>query len=182
MFGRKKAVEVLEVPASRVVTAELPDEEYQRYVETCKELGLERSPAFVLEKIRQVLITSSIRQYDPRQVAAYLAKKLDNWAWTPLRPEDCRAVVKVVEDRGNRWWWWCVGDENLAVFSTTQYALPVPLPVLETARRIAVEVPEALFFVSGRRLADPFLLVTSAGAASEGFIVERWDEPGYRER
>jgi hypothetical protein len=63
------------------------------------------------------------------------------------------------------------------------YSKPIPYPVLLTVKAIRDAFPAARFFVSdemhAERIPDPFLLVE---IGSEQFIVERWDEPSFRER
>lgn len=66
------------------------------------------------------------------------------------------------------------------------YDKPVPMPVLLTVKAIRTKHPDARFYVSDELheqeaapIRDPFLMVVLGGVH---MIVERWDEPNYRER
>lgn len=65
------------------------------------------------------------------------------------------------------------------------YDHPVPYPVLLTVDRLQERFGDEIsFYVSDYEapIPDPFLLVVlSRGGADGQFIVERWDEPGFRE-
>lgn len=65
--------------------------------------------------------------------------------------------------------------------SAALYIHPIPLPVLLTVKKIDAEFPDALFFASDYEVhkPDPFLAVTLP-LVKELFIIERWDEPGFR--
>lgn len=63
----------------------------------------------------------------------------------------------------------------------TVYAHSIPLPVLLTMKTIVSQFPDAQFYASDYEVQrpDPFLAVTLPGV-EDLFIIERWDEPGFR--
>ena len=104
-----------------------------------------------------------------------------------------RYLDRVVEEKRNhRWdsldWYWRPVNAAAAGYrahapkhvSPDVYDKPIPLPVMLTIQRIKSRFPAAKFFVSDiREVSDPFLAVTVEGSDSF-FVVERWDEPGFR--
>jgi|SRR5262252_6146719 len=67
------------------------------------------------------------------------------------------------------------------VESGSVYGHSVPYPVLLTVKSIVDRLPDVQFFVTDYAVAtpDPFLAV-SRPSIDDMFIIERWDEPGFR--
>lgn len=60
-----------------------------------------------------------------------------------------------------------------------RYTQAIPSPVIDTMIWVKEEFPSATFSISEvKRYPDPFLMVTLHGRE---YIIEKWDEPGYRE-
>jgi hypothetical protein len=119
-----------------------------------------------------------IQVFDSLKVWAYLdneVAKLNEkphtyahaWRWVGLRKSD------VVE----------VSPYSNALVGVLPYSKPIPFPVLLTAEklidkfgtRVCLEVSD-IYTVPK---ADPFLSVRATGSPKR-FIIERWDEPGFR--
>ena len=117
-----------------------------------------------------------LRRYEGAQVRAFLTYQYGrkDWCFRPLREADRREHAQ----------WW---DEDLSRGAIQTglrvYAKPIPMPVLLTIDRIVERFPSAKFYVSDERrpsdVSDPFLLIL---IDEEEYIIERWDEPNYRER
>ena len=79
---------------------------------------------------------------------------------------------------------WIMHGTRDVKFSDQPYRAAVPLPVLLTVEKIQKAVPEVFFYVSAPKVMagdpDPFLMVTGRGVGV--CVVERWDEPGFREK
>lgn len=119
--------------------------------------------------------------------------KAATWGWRPLR-----AVDKHPQPEGDgvmmmgEWGSYRGSTKNNAIWADwhiATYAKPLPLPVLLTAKEVVTAFPSAKCFISDdmsresyqaglRPVLDPFLLVV---IEDERFIIERWDEPSYRE-
>lgn len=155
-----------------------------QYRELVHELGVAQ-PGLEKEAALSYFRERGTRLYDGRKVHAFLddqygPERIDepghlwvvaSWIWRPLREKDRVPRTGVTHRR------------NGAVASDLQtYQKPLPLPVLVTVREVAAKFPAARFYVSDEYRADevrdPFLMVVLGG---EQFIIERWDEPGYRE-
>lgn len=165
------------IPKSYEAHPDLNGDELEEYLKVATALGLSSQGAVASERLRHVIKRGNFHIFDRVQVAEYLNEKLgkDQWEWAGLRPCD-------VEEFSDSNWFSHHGDHRIP-FSHRQYSANVPLPVLLTVQRIAEEVPEARFYISNRRenpWADPFLMVTTKNSSS--FIIERWDEPSFRER
>jgi hypothetical protein len=60
------------------------------------------------------------------------------------------------------------------------YNKPIPMAVMVTMARIEALFPETRFYVSDLQdMKDPFLAVSVEGSDTF-FVIERWDEPGFR--
>jgi hypothetical protein len=166
----KSALSPFVVPrAIGVVKPELDGETRDEYLRVAAAIGLTESPAVQAERMRVVLQSENIRCYDDAQVHRFLDHKLGKgkWVWSPLRASD-------LEHR--RGW----QDGAGVRFGSSIYSDKVPLPVLLTIEKIHASCPDAHFYVSSNQTdEDPFLYVT---AGVRGYIVERWDEPNFRER
>lgn len=160
---------------SSLGAAEDIDAEYAALV---AELGV-NSAAVDLETFKALVPRAGLRIYNRPEVQEYLHCKYSvpvgnvtgyvHWGWRPLRAVD-RGVGKATR------------SENGVVQRGAEiYAKPIPFPVLLTVKAVRDACPSAQFFVSdemqAEKIPDPFLLVVVAG---EEFVIERWDEPGFR--
>jgi hypothetical protein len=163
-----------DIPARTPVKADLKSEELAEYCAVAERIGVKNS-ALIEERLRRFLEDENIHEFDEWQVVSFLNHKLgkDNWHWRGIRQCD------VDELPGS----WSMTVHNQKIyFSNKVYGDAIPLPVLLTIEKIQNAVPDVYFYVSTAGLPDedPFLLVTSRGIGS--YIVERWDEPDFRER
>jgi hypothetical protein len=170
-------VEVKNVPPKKEpIEMEVGVDDLAEYMKVAKELGLEDQPALLEERLGRFLEDEGIHAYDDEAVVKYLNKEfgVGQWEWKGLRKVD----AELFSD-GN--WHQNIGDHQID-FSHRLYAEPVPLPVLLTVKKIADKFPSVNFFISDpkEKEGDPFLLVTNKDMT--GFIVERWNEPGFREK
>jgi hypothetical protein len=187
MFGRKKmdttvAVEppppqAPEEPTPHKLAGAMEAEFMEQYIALADSIGFTPT-ASSLEKLKMVLSGEGIEVYNYTAVSKYLDSKhpceersdFGGWSWVPLRGDDMNKNFM-----GSNW-------QNRAIDNTRVYQEAVPLPVLMTVKKILDRVPEAVFFVSSQRRqrphGDPFLMVAVPG--SQGYVVERWDEPGFR--
>jgi len=110
-------------------------------------------------KLRQFLAENGICVYDEKRVHRYMdsiTPSYKTWGWHRLEHREDEAS------------------------SNGCYTKPIPLPVLMTVAKIREAFPEARFWVTDIAeipKGDPFL---SVGVGEERFIIERWDEPGFR--
>jgi hypothetical protein len=157
------------------------DPELAEHARIARKLGLAKLPAEVVDaELRQALIELGITCYELGAVQEYLdqvcARKNDEdrsagwagasyaWRWYGVRMGDTQAATKLGHG---------VSD---------QYAEEIPLPVAMTMDQIAERTnPDNVTFLVAAvtRYPDPFLGVQAKGG-TEIFIVERWDEPGFR--
>ena len=166
---KQKQEEEPEIPSQFLPQAELGSSR-DEYLRVASAVGLAESPALRFECLRQFIQSENIRCFNSDQVHTFLDKKMGKgkWEWAPLRQSD-------LEHRKG----WRDGDE--VPFGTKIYTEAVPLPVLLTMEKIQAALPDAHFYVSHNSdpNEDPFLYVT---VGVNGYIVERWDEPDFRER
>ena len=126
--------------------------------------------------LRRTLYAEGIPIYPLDAVASWLQAHVsegETWGWFPLRNTD---YVFMLE--GNRRG---LASQNGSL-RRAQYEKPVPLPVLLTVDRLTTQLPGDLrFFVSDTaKYQDPFLAVMERASMQEFYIIERWDEPGFR--
>ena len=164
--------------AKAVREPKIQDEERLEYIRVCQEVGYECGD-LVNEKLVAFLHEENIHIFDMDQVVPYLNEKLGaDWQWRGLRQVD----VDHMGATGN----WRVtgraGGRRDVYFANRPYRGAVPLPVLLTIKKVQEAVPEVFFYISAPKNndGDPFLLVTSQWTRS--FIIERWNEPNFRER
>lgn len=132
-----------------------------RHAELATKLGIR--PAYVGERLVDFLKAEAIQIYDRVKVEAYLTKQ-GTWGWHALREVD-----KTVQNGS-------VG----AVWP--MYQELVPWEVLTTVERIVAKFPNAQFLVAAlKKDPDPFLGVLLRGDDDSFHIIERWDEPGFRQ-
>ena len=149
-------------------TAPKPDAP-DAYIALATELGIE-SAAVDEQRLREAICELGLMVYDYDKVDAWLTRKANEksggtryrWTWKGLRPKDAAALPVTLQ-------WAAPADP---------YAHAVPM------QKLSKEVDNALFFVSDYEavVPDPFLSVTTPAmyAANKQFVVERWDEPGFR--
>lgn len=128
-----------------------------------------------------------IRVYDRAQVAKYLTKQYGKpkrsdwdgwsgtWGWRPLRDRDGSNNFFRSFERYH--------DNDQILLGARAYSKPVPIPVMLMVKELIAKYPYAAFYVSDEYTAppvpDPFLMVTFEANV---YIIERWDEPNYKER
>lgn len=124
---------------------------------------------------RRFLAAEGICVFETEKVFAYLLK---------IRPEGKEIIFHRVNASGFMQLMKYVGLTPLMTalsdLARTCYAKPIPEPVLMTMATIRERYPRADFFVSDFvdvPKGDPFLAVRYA---DQFFIIERWDEPGFR--
>lgn len=139
----------------------------------------------------EVLKEEGIRVYDTRSVEAYLDRKahgrgptlrLKTWNWFPLRPRDREALTardNRRREKRSRFQW----TESMGTFAPDIYWEILPLPVLMTVDRIVERLgDEVSFYVAAIvDVPDPFLAVRMKADPDTLLVIERWDEPGFRE-
>jgi hypothetical protein len=154
----------------------LDAEEMAEYIRVSAEVGIDCCTDLTREKLLACLREENVHIFDNAQVIAYLDEKLGNdWEWRGLRTVD-------VEHLGTTGAWHTTGKPREVYFARQPYRGAVPLPVLLTVQKIQRAVPEVYFYVSAPKGndGDPFLCVTNRWLGS--YIIERWDEPNFRER
>lgn len=193
------ATAVAEPESSPITPLVIERDVLTQHAALAAKLGL-HSPA--MQEIKRsefetFLRDSGLRLYDEKQVAVYLTSKYGvekkasddslspTWGWRPAREVDSE----------NRQF----GFTGRWVFSSGRSSIPngqihtdvmwyqklIPIPVLLTIERVVDKFPEDVgLFISDefdpRELVkDPFLMVVYLG---KHYIIERWDEPNYRER
>lgn len=141
-------------------------------------------------ELAEFLQEENIRVYDLRSVESYLDRKchgrglrlrLATWYWRPLRAVDLqfiRGADVAVKPRRSRFQW----TDSMGRFDHRVYTEIIPLPVLITVDRITERLGESVsFYVAAiEEIPDPFLGVRLKSDPDEMFVIERWDEPGFR--
>jgi hypothetical protein len=162
------------IPTRGPVGVDLSTNELTEYIAVADRIGI-KSGAVIQERLRHCLRDENIHQYNNRQVVEFLNEKLgkDKWHWRGMRQCDV--------DELSDGWGMTINGQRIS-FSDNVYDDKIPLPVLLTIEKIQKVVPEVNFYISTAGLPDedPFLLVTKRNIGT--YIVERWDEPDFRER
>jgi hypothetical protein len=172
-----------------------PDKELElEYSRVAQKLGVNVLPRIDWRRLGDALAELMIPVYDLKAVNKYLMDKAAEavkangdrgwaqWFWIPMRESDVDQVrLESIRAAGqqNLGYHWNMGYDPTLV----PYLKPIPLPVLLTAERIEERLPgEVSFFVSDIvSYPDPFLGVQlKADRDKTIFVVERWDEPGFR--
>lgn len=151
-----------------------PDE-MDEYVRVAAEIGVDCCTDLVREKLIRCLREENIHRYQNDQVVNYLDDQLGaDWEWRGLRTVDVEHL--------SGWWMNKTEKQRRIDFSKQPYRGAVPLPVLLTVQKIQKAVPEVFFYVSAPKDndGDPFLAVTNRWL--DVYVVERWNEPNFRER
>lgn len=183
-------------PMRQVETGSIegPTEEYQQLA---AKLGLRVAALEPVGTLEEILRSEFIPIYAMKSVAKYMDRitpPRKYWKWMPVRQEDikrCKGFVTFHQINSS------------GVVGTELYDKPIPLPALITMDKIEDACKGAgvlpAFFVSDyvARVPDPFLMVTIPSRETQEqepagrlwvmnpepacFVVERWDEPSYRE-
>lgn len=158
-------------------------EELNEYEQLAKEIGF-APPHLDVERFKAHLAELGLRVYDRAKVKAYLDQEWGKatstfsgtrvpWCWRPMREADRRNNA------------FSLMDTDQVMPGLAAYDKAVPMPVLMTVKNILEKFPDAKFYICDLvreheqpQNKDPFLMVE---VGSESFIVERWDEPKYRE-
>lgn len=134
-----------------------------RHAELAQKLGV--VAVYTGESLRDFLREEAIQIYNRRKVEGYLTKK-GEWKWYALREID----QPTVSSAGDSMKW-------------PLYRNLIPWEVLTTVEKITAKFPNAQFLVAAlKEDPDPFLGVHIPEDQESFYIIERWDEPGYRER
>ncbi len=175
--GKGPTVQVVDASARLLSKAKLPT---TRYRELAASIGLNPSPITDEVEVLQAIDELGMHVYDWDRVDQYLYRKAlkqganMRWVWKPLREADVKAT-------GQR----TTNHEHAGLVYPEQYAHAIPENVLARAADFIGKVPKAVLLVSDYEVInpDPFLAVTTEKllAAGKIWIVERWDEPGYRD-
>lgn len=164
--------------ADVVVQATLSGELHDRYRTLVSQLGLSQ-PGLAVDRARAYFSEKGVRCYDQQKVHAYLNVQYGAtgygrgygaiWGWRGLRKLDVFDGSLHIH----------LGNGQLL---PGQYTKPVPLPVLLRVKEVVTAFPQAKCYVNDNvgpnDVRDPFLRVD---IETEVFIIERWDEPAYRE-
>ena len=178
-----------QVEASKAIPTHLfqeTNEDFSKdYIKVASKLGVTVQYPSSQTPFKAWLSTEGIPCYNEDAVKKYLNKTLgknddeythvnQNWLWRSARLGD---PVKTKYISAN------VGPVAPQI---KVYSKPIPYPVLLTMERIQSTFPNAYFYISDMytsdekaAMRDPFLLVI---VGDERYIVERWDEPNFRDR
>jgi len=149
------------------------------YIETADAMRL-RSPATETLRLRVALYNLGVKVYDREKVTVYMDKKFppasygSSWTWQAMRAEDSMFRLQVEAGVGS------MRRAGHIEIEGQVYAQPVPLDVLQLAKRISDAISPAYFYVgapSERQWLDPFLAVMIP--FSELVVIAHWDEPGF---
>lgn len=130
-------------------------------------------PTVCTVSLELVIREECIHVFDQAKVEKWMDKK-GEWRWFPLRARDRRRFdiqrVSKIESYRMR---------DHGGMETDLYPLIVPTPVLMTVDRLEERLKDEVFFyvAAPAQGPDPFL---AAVTRETTFIVERWDEPGFR--
>jgi len=199
MFGLLARVPVPVATPIVPPTVETPSTEYVKLVQ---KLGLfsTLSKTEVDTEVAEFVAALSqmgLRRYDFDAVKRYLNQQYGRTRWGFRALFKCNEQTTIgvflshngyINGGDTKWW----KKHNGALLGTSNvlrwpgdlalYAKPIPFPVLRTIDELRTKFPGATFWVSDEaqkvaRSFDPFLLVRFHG---QQFIIERWDEPGFR--
>ncbi len=154
-------------------TPKLNSEEMEEYIRISSAVGIDCCTDLIREKLLKCLREENIHIFNENQVVAYLDDKLGkDWEWRGLRTADVEHLSG----------WHTNSEQRRVDFASEPYRGAVPLPVLLTIQKVQAAVPEVFFYVSAPKDkdGDPFLAVTSRHLSM--YIIERWNEPNFRER
>lgn len=175
-FWNKQRESAVIEPQPQPIAVSVPDS-LESYISAAKAAGItDDSPIIAEARLVDAIKHNNISCYDYDAVDMYLRKQMPNgWSWTPLGQSDSddRNTFPAVSN----WYFGAITPRRL-------YNKPVPLPVLNTVAILRDAVGTALrCYVSDEleNWGDPFLMVR-VHLGQRVFIVERWDEPGFRDK
>ena len=168
------SIPALSEPARSVAVAvEEPSDEYVRL---SQHLGINKIPLRLVE-LAKVVREETLGIYPYEDVVRYLDKQVEKlagsrsdrwhsfheWRWHPVKEYSSRHYRS-----GSR-------------FDASIYNKPIPQEIVPIIARIANRFPDAEFYVTDiQEFNDPFLGVTVPGSDTL-FVIERWDEPAFRQ-
>lgn len=184
-------VALLDAPKPEPLVAHGPDPELEAHAALAKKLGVAVYPKLGALKLRNILAEEGLTCYDKKAVRAYmdsLAGQTPNTSWFWFHAIARQVLNDTISlgyyNRGN-----ALDLEKIqGSIIGSVYRDAIPLPVLLTIDKLltrlgddVVPVIAATFELSKLRPApaDPFLAVLMR-EEDEMFIIERWDEPGFR--
>lgn len=173
--GHGPTIRIIKSSARPIMQSALAPSEY---LARAIRIGLESAgtdEARTLQAIHDV----GLHVYDYDHVDNYLYRQALHlgakyrWVWEPLREKDTKAVAS--------------GNTTAGYIYNVQYSREVPDRILADVERLIDCAPsDAMFLVSDFKAVnpDPFLAITTPRMLAAGriFIVDQWDEPGFREK
>jgi hypothetical protein len=180
-----------------------------QYLALAKKLGV-RSPFILRREIEEALLVENIRIYDKAAVKCWMdslvakenARLIAESKISPYRETAFERAVGEIYNLGAdsllsamrapwiagpssvRWGWRALRTQDAVhgMLDSQVYPHVVPFAALETMEKIVAHVPDAAFLVSDYKVEhpDPFLMVTHKLLGLDGYVVERWSEPGFR--
>ena len=176
----------------RPVNVDRPDDTYNKLA---KKLGIKPPPLSSDPLLRHVLSTLAIHVYDYSAVRNYLISKRPTdhfFVWVPAMTQASSRALLV--KYGATPEGWVQRHRHGTISSRIVYNKPLPYPVLLTMDSINTEAKKVgftpTFYVSdyaekhekpkAHMRVDPFLAVGTSDSSAL-FVIERWDEPGFRE-
>jgi hypothetical protein len=165
-------------PFAKVAIGDEPGIEYstQEYIRIAEKVGVRLKPATKDTLLAGILNELMIGAIDRSAVERYMDAKKGYWKWFPLRADDQsrHPIVRLTT----------VNHPTLyGALSDGVYTDPIPLPVMITIERIVDRCGvDAQFYIGAVDTdPDPFLYVRLRSDPDVGFVIERWDEPGFRD-
>ncbi len=169
--------DVAEVPELKPVKFNEADEAIlSDWIKVANELGLTHGKVAEME-LKVWLQAEGIPLFSTQAVFDYLTSRAEGegsqWEMWPLRQSDIHETPTSANVTA-----WPAGHGRMR---PRPYYGPVPYPVLLTAKRIHDRFgSEAQMYVAALKSDDPFLAVRFRLCSIQ--FVERWDEPGFRDR
>jgi len=146
------------------------EEEFQaEYQRVAKKLGVEIF-AIPGKDLENFLREEGIPVYSQAKVEAYMDKK-GFWSWFRMRGRDQSRVIPRTDNK----------NTSMGRANGMYYPNAIPIPVLLTAERIVDKFGDSVgFYVAAIDKHPDLFLGVFHYQTGEFFIVERWDEPGFR--
>lgn len=183
LFDRPKAKDPL--APEPITTDDIRDDaEYIQHAALARKLGVAiAAPSISTSKVLRVALSAEcLPVYNLRAVEKYMddlsVKRRTMWHWYPLRNADREHVTRDEQDREREGGFTSYSGR----VTRDRYSQAVPLPVLMTVDRLLERLGHSVsFFVAALGVGDPFLAVRLNSAPDQMFVIERWDEPGFRD-
>jgi len=184
-------VALLDAPKPAPLFAHGPDPELEAHAALAKKLGVAVRPKLSAMRLQDILAEEGMTCYDKKAVHAYMDSRAGqapntSWFWFhALERHVKQDVLLEVFHSSHREYLRQIQGSILG----SVYRDAIPLPVLLTIDKLmtrlgdeVVPVIAATFDLGKLRPApaDPFLAVLMRGEPTPMFIIERWDEPGFR--